>query len=70
VYEPEELQAPLDVEPSWFILGERNKLLGRLPMGIARDDREAVTQFLRRNPVLAARLSAEEREQIFARRES
>jgi hypothetical protein len=63
---PEELWQPLDW-PAWFIvLGERNKLLGRLSVGIAETAEKAVSEYLRRNPILASRLSAADRALITA----
>ena len=50
----------------WYVLGARRRLLGRLPRGLADTADEARTEYLRRNPILAARLSPEDREQVRA----
>jgi hypothetical protein len=66
--QPEELFAPLDW-PGWFILDARLKLIGRLPPGIAETAGKAVTEFLRRSPIVAARLSETARSEVIARRD-
>jgi hypothetical protein len=67
--QPEELWQPLDEGPGWFILDSRLKLIGRLPPGIAQTAGKAVTEFLRRSPIVAARLSETARSEVIARRD-